>query len=117
MAKAALKAVDDKFGSPTYTMDISEGMAELIETRAYGLYHMVNTGDPASRFEVAKAILLSAGIESCDVVPVSSAEFPLPAARPRMEAGRNCQLALRGWKWMRPWQEALDAYVKQLEAG
>ena len=109
-----LKIVDDKFGSPTYTVDISVGMANLIETGLYGAYHMVNTGAPASRYEVAQEILKHAGITTCELLPVSSAEFPLPAPRPRMEAGRNYQLALRGMQWMRPWKDAMAEYVGRL---
>ncbi len=106
-----LKAVNDKFGSPTYTVDISCGIERLVKTGVYGKYHMVNTGMPASRYEVAKRILECAQVHSCELLSVTSAEFPLPAHRPRMEAGRNYQLELRGWSWMRPWESALNEYV------
>jgi len=106
-----LKVVDDKFGSPTYTADISLGIARLIDTGFYGTYHMVNTGPPVSRFDLATEILAQAQVAGCRIVPVSSAEFPLPAPRPRMEAGRNYQLELRGLDWMRPWRQALSDYV------
>jgi dTDP-4-dehydrorhamnose reductase len=109
--KSELKVVDDKFGSPTYTRDFSCGLAKLVTTGQYGTYHMVNTGAPASRLEVARHIIEYAGIDTCRLLAVSSAEFPLPAPRPRMEAGRNYQLELRGWNWMRPWQAALQEYI------
>ncbi len=112
--RPSLKIVDDKFGSPTYTVDISQGMVNLIETKLYGTYHMVNTGPPASRYEVAREVLRCAGITSCELFPVSSDEFPLPAPRPRMEAGRNYQLDLRGLRWMRPWKDAIAEYVRDL---
>jgi dTDP-4-dehydrorhamnose reductase len=108
-----LKVVNDKFGSPTYTVDISAGMAQLIGTGLYGTYHMVNTGAAVSRFEVAQEILRVAGIGSCELVPVPSSEFPLPAHRPCMEAGRNYLLDLRALTWMRPWKEALAEYVER----
>ncbi len=109
--RSQLKIVDDKFGSPTYTVDMARGIMRLIETGMYGTYHMVNPGAPASRDEVAQKILEYAGVDTCELVPVSSAEFPLPAARPRMEAGRNYLLELHGWNWMRPWQIALREYI------
>jgi dTDP-4-dehydrorhamnose reductase len=112
--QATLKIVNDKFGSPTYTVDISRGIAHLIETGLYGLYHLVNTGKPASRYEVAEKILEYAGVSSCQLIPVSSAEFPQPATRPRMESGRNYQLELRGLSWMRPWEDALAEYIQEL---
>lgn len=39
-----LKAADDKIGSPTYTVDFSRCLADLIETGYYGLYHCTNKG-------------------------------------------------------------------------
>jgi dTDP-4-dehydrorhamnose reductase len=114
---AELRAVNDKFGSPTYTVDLARGLNRLIETNLYGVYHMVNPGSAPSRYEIAEFALKSAGITTCRVVPVSSSEFPLPAHRPRMEAGRNLHLHLLGFDWMPPWQDALRRYVSDLGQG
>ncbi len=113
-ARPEIKAVNDKFGSPTYTVDLAHGILRLIETELYGLYHMVNANGCASRYEVAREILHYAGVRGCAVVPVSSAEFPLPAPRPRMEAARNYHLELLGLDLMRDWHSALCAYLKRL---
>ncbi len=110
--KGSINVVDDKFGSPTYTRDISRGIERLIKTGLYGTYHMVNTGGYCSRFEFAQAILKYAGITTCEVHPVSSASFPLLAPRPRMEAARNYSLELHGWNWMPAWRNALEGYIK-----
>lgn len=107
-----LSVVDDKFGSPTYTSDISGGVEKLWRSGLYGTYHLVNTGNYCSRYEFAQSILAYAGIEDCELVAVSSASFPLPAHRPRMEAARNYMLDLRGMNMMRPWRDALRAYVE-----
>jgi dTDP-4-dehydrorhamnose reductase len=107
-----LTIVDDKFGSPTYTYDISSGVEMLSRSGLYGTFHMVNTGDYCSRYEFAQAILSYAGIDDCELIPVSSARFPLPAHRPRMEAARNYNLELRGMNTMRPWRDALKAYIE-----
>jgi dTDP-4-dehydrorhamnose reductase len=107
-----LTIVDDKFGSPTYTRDISSGVEMLSRSGLYGTYHVVNTGQYCSRYEFAQAILSFAGIDNCELVPVSSAMFPLPAPRPRMEAARNYNLELRGMNSMRPWKEALKDYIE-----
>lgn len=109
-----LTIVDDKFGSPTYTHDISSTIEKLWQTGLYGTYNTVNTGGYCSRFEFAQKILEYAGVMTCQLEPVSSARFPLPAPRPRMEAARNYNLELRGLNWMRPWQEALKAYIQSV---
>ena len=110
--RSEVRVVNDKFGSPTYTVDFARGIMALIATGQYGVYHMVNTGQPASRYAVARAVLEYADITHCNLTTVSSAEFPLPAPRPRMEAGRNLAAELIGLPPMRPWQEALEEYVR-----
>lgn len=110
-SRPSLNIVDDKFGSPTYTVDLARGLLDLIETDLYGVYHMVGTGGYCSRLEYARAILEYANVQSCQLHPVKSAAFPLPAPRPRMEAGVNYHLELMGKNQIRPWREALHEYV------
>jgi dTDP-4-dehydrorhamnose reductase len=106
-----LKAVNDKIGSPTYTVDFSRCLTDLIETGYYGLYHCTNKGY-CSRFDVAKKIVELLG-RSADVTvePVSSAHFPLPAARARSEMSRNYKLELLCKDTMRHWEEGLKEYI------
>lgn len=106
-----LPVVNDKFGSPTYTVDLSRAAFNFIESGLYGKYHCVNEGC-ASRLEVAGEIIRIAGIKNCRLVPVSSAEFPLPAPRPRMEAMRNYHFDLLGLHLLREWREALEEYIR-----
>ena len=77
--KSVLKAVNDKIGSPTYTVDFSKSLTDLIETGYYGLYHCTNKGY-CTRFDVAKKIVDFMGRSDVIVEPVSSAYFPLPDA-------------------------------------
>jgi dTDP-4-dehydrorhamnose reductase len=107
-----LKAVNDKFGSPTYTYDFSRCVADLIETGFYGLYHCTNKG-VGSRFDVAKKIVEFMGRTDVAVEPVSSAYFPLPAARARSEMSRNYKLELLRIDSTRHWEEALKEYIQR----
>jgi dTDP-4-dehydrorhamnose reductase len=106
-----LKIVNDKFGSPTYTRDLARALIELTKTGWFGVYHSVNTGEPCSRYEFAIKILEYAHVTNCQLLPVSSAEFPLPAPRPRMEAALNMHARLLGLELMRPWTVALREYI------
>ncbi len=112
--RSSLKVVNDKFGSPIYTRDFAEAIKRIITTGQYGVFHAVNTGGPVSRFEIAQAILQFANITSCELFPVCSAEFPLPAPRPRMEAGRNLVMELLGMTPMRHWRVALQEYIQTM---
>lgn len=106
-----LRAVDDKFGSPCSTQDISRRCLELLATGQYGTYHAANAG-MCSRFEMAQAIVEFAGVTSCTVEPCASTEFPLPAPRPRMEAIDGLHARLIGLPEQRPWREALRDYIE-----
>ena len=106
-----LKAVSDKIGSPTYTYDFSKSLGDLIETGFYGLYHCTNKGY-ASRYTVAKKIVELIGRPDITVEPVSSAYFPLPAARARSEMSRNYKLELLGMSPVRNWEKALEEYIE-----
>ena len=108
--KRKLKAVNDKIGSPTYTLDFSRCLTNLIETGYYGLYHCTNKGY-CSRFDVAKKIIEFLGRSDVTVEPVSSAYFPLPAARARSEMSRNYKLELIKKDTTRNWEEALKEYI------
>jgi dTDP-4-dehydrorhamnose reductase len=108
--RTELKAVDDKFGSPTYAPDMLRLIKRLLGTGYHGLYHGVNRGT-CTRYDVA--LELRSILERPDVTiePVSSAFFPLPAPRARSEAMRNYKLELLGLDESRPWQDALREYV------
>jgi len=112
--RSELMVVNDKFGSPSYTKDLASAILRLIETDQYGTYHMVNTGAGCNRFQIAQKILEYAKIDTCRLIPCSSAHFPLPAPRPRMEASYNYSLELMGLQLMRPWQEALREYIENV---
>ncbi len=106
-----IKAVNDKIGSPTYTFDFSKALGDLIETGFYGLYHCTNKGY-ASRYNVAKKIVELIGRPDITVEPVSSAYFPLPAARARSEMSRNYKFELLGMNQVRNWEKALEEYIE-----
>jgi dTDP-4-dehydrorhamnose reductase len=113
-SKDQIPVVNDKFGSPTYTVDLSRGMLEVIKKGRYGLYHMVNSGS-CSRYDIARKIKEYLKKDKVLIKPISSSQFPLPAPRPDSEAAENKNLKLIGLgDIMRPWEEALRDYLKQL---
>jgi dTDP-4-dehydrorhamnose reductase len=106
--RTRLEAVDDLVGSPTYALDLLVGIRRLMETGAYGVYHMANSGW-CTRYACALAIRDALGRPDVEVVPVPSDHFPLPVPR-RSEALRSLKLEPLGLA-MRPWQDALREYV------
>lgn len=110
-----ITAVDDKFGSPTYAAHLAAALLKLVETGDYGTYHMGNEGS-ASRYEIAQLVNEQLG-RPYEVVPVSSAHFPLPAPRARSEALDNMVLRLQGRAWMPDWKSAIREYLERDWAG
>ena len=108
-AKGPLRVVDDQLGSPTYAEDLAGGLIELVERAAAGLYHLANRG-AASRYALARFALDAAGFADLEIQPVKTLDFPLPAPRP-LYTVLDCARAARLGAELRPWQEAVRAYL------
>jgi len=108
-----LSSANDKFGSPTWTQDLSIRILELLETEEYGLYHVTNRGI-ASRYEYVKCIVEAFDLNT-SVEPVDSSAFPRSASVPNCEALDNLNCKFLGLPPMEPWQEAIHRYVRSLQ--
>jgi dTDP-4-dehydrorhamnose reductase len=109
-----LRIVNDKLGTPTYTVDFARNLAVMIETSFYGLYNMVCGGE-TGRLEVAQELVRLLHLEeSVSIVPVSSDYFAKEYFAPRPDCERliNCKLRLRNLDMMRDWRFALHDYVR-----
>ncbi len=73
--------VNDRYGSPTYAPHLAAAIARLIQTGAYGTYHLAGAGG-ATWFAFAKALYQSLGLGD-HLTPVVSGHFLQPAQRPR----------------------------------
>jgi dTDP-4-dehydrorhamnose reductase len=105
-----LRIVDDQQGSPTYADDLAAALRKLAErSNASGLFHLGGAGC-TTRFRWAQEILVLAGLD-VQVVPASSAEFPLPAQRPANSC-LDCSKAAGLGVELPPWQDALARYVR-----
>jgi dTDP-4-dehydrorhamnose reductase len=102
--RPAIDVVQDKWGSPTGVRDLASGLRRLMEEDHRGVVHCVNEGEPASRVDVARAVVEAAGLRTT-IHPVSSDRFPDLAPRPAMEAARSERTA----GWLQPWPAALRA--------
>lgn len=105
-------AVDDKWGTPTYTYDFAMNLFLLLETKKYGLYHMVCEGK-GTRYDVAEEILSICNRQDIKLTRVGSDFFGKEyfAPRPYSEMMVNARLSELGINQMRPWQEALHNYI------
>ena len=107
-----LTVVDDQIGSPTYTADLAELLADMVETEKYGVYHATNEGF-CSWADFAKEIFRQAG-KDVTVTPVPSTEYPTKAARPKNSRMSKASLDRAGFHHLPTWQDALGRYLKEL---
>ncbi len=112
--KPELPIVADQFGTPTYTVDLVNAIAEIIGTGLYGVYHVSNRGE--TNWEgFAKAILAKTNLSHVPVTPITSDDyaqrFSSPTKRPPYSVMRRYALELMGRDTLRPWEDALDAFL------
>ncbi len=107
-----LHVVTDRLGTPTYTYDFAMNLFQLLETKAYGTYHMVCEG-AGSRHDVALELVRICKQHDVVVEPVTSEYFKdvYFAPRPVSEMMINANLEKLGINFMRPWRAALEEYV------
>lgn len=110
----SVTVVADQIGSPTYTYDLAQFLIELVQTEKYGVYHASNTGS-CSWYEFAKAIFEESGIP-IRTEPCTTEQFPRPAPRPAYSVMDHSAIRQNGFKDLRPWREALRAFLKELKA-
>lgn len=109
-----VRVVNDQIGTPTYTLDLSRLLVDMIETEKYGYYHATNEGGYISWFDFTKEIYRQAGLKTI-VLPVTTKEYGLSkAARPFNSRLDKSKLLAAGFKPLPTWQDALSRYLKEI---
>lgn len=108
---AAVRVVDDQVGSPTYAPHLASALVRLIETVAYGTYHLAGMGQ-TSWFGLTRELYRRLGIAT-PVEPVKTSEFPRPAPRPMFSALTTLQSPCIV---LPPWQAGIAEYAARIHA-
>ncbi len=108
-----VRVVNDQIGTPTYTLDLSRLLADIIETDKYGFYHATNEGGYISWYEFCCEFYRQYGLKT-KVVPVTTAEYGLSIAkRPYNSRLDKSKLIAEGFEPLPTWQDAVDRYLKE----
>src|SRR5258706_14348486 len=106
-----IKAVADKFSTPTYNRDLAQILLALIAHNARGIVHACNRGG-ASPLQLTSEVVRLAGIENVGITPLKMADMQWPAARPRYNVLSTASVEALGIM-PRPWQEAMKDFVAE----
>jgi dTDP-4-dehydrorhamnose reductase len=103
-----LTVVDDIRMSPTYTLDVAEGVESLFTQQAWGLHHLTNAGS-VSWYGFASKILELTGVEA-NLEATLSSDRPTRARRP---ANSALSTSNPGSDSLREWEDALKSYLSE----
>lgn len=110
-----VRVVCDQIGTPTYTLDLSRLLVDMIETDKYGYYHATNEGGYISWYDFTVEIFRQAGYTT-KVIPVTTEEYGLSkAARPFNSRLNKDKLTANGFERLPSWQDAVARYLKEIE--
>ena len=108
-----LYIVNDKLGTPTYTMDFAKNVKLILESKLWGLYNLVCEGN-TSRVNVAKEMLKFLNLDKeINIEEVNSDYFKSTyfAPRPNSEQLINRKLKILNMDIMRNWKISLQEYL------
>lgn len=120
-----LRVVVDQVGSPTWTKDLANATTALVERSqtsddVMGLYHYANSGViswydfAVAIFEEARSLGLPVAIKR--VMPITTAEYPLPAPRPAYSSLSNRRIADTLGATPVHWRESLRAMMAEWQS-
>ncbi len=112
--KEQLGVIFDQVGTPTYARDLARAIMTAIEKGVVpGVYHFSNEG-VISWYDFTKAIHRLAGINTCRVKPIHTAEYPTPAHRPHFSVLDKTKIKQTYGIEVPYWEESLKECVEQL---
>ena len=110
-----VRVVNDQIGTPTYTLDLSRLLVDMVETDKYGYYHATNEGGYISWYDFCCEFYKQYGLTT-NVIPVTTAEYGLSkAARPFNSRLNKSKLVESGFKPLPDWKDAVKRYLAEAE--
>ena len=108
-----VRVVYDQIGTPTYTLDLSRLLVDMVESEKYGYYHATNEGGYISWYDFCCEFYRQYGLTT-KVIPVTTREYGLSkAARPFNSRLDKSKLIKAGFEPLPTWQDAVRRYLKE----
>ena len=110
-----VRVVNDQIGTPTYTLDLSRLLIDMVETEKYGYYHATNEGGYISWYDFCVEFYKQYGLTT-NVIPVTTEEYGLSkAARPFNSRLDKSKLVESGFTPLPDWKDAVRRYLTEAE--
>ncbi|WP_294628916.1 dTDP-4-dehydrorhamnose reductase [uncultured Bacteroides sp.] len=110
-----LGVVFDQIGTPTYANDLARAIYTIINKGIVrGVYHFSNEG-VCSWYDFTLAIHRLAGITSCKVTPLHTAEYPAKANRPAYSVLDKTKIKTTFGLDIPHWEESLKRCLEEIE--
>jgi len=114
--KPELGVIFDQIGTPTYARDLAVAIFAAINQGVQpGVYHFSNEG-VISWYDFTKAIHRIAGITTCHVRPLHTAEYPTPANRPHYSVLDKTKIKQTYGIEVPYWEESLEECIGKLKS-
>lgn len=115
--KREIRVVMDQHGCPTSSQDLARALlcAANLMVRSFvvGTYHFCNAGS-TTWFDFANAIFEMRDCPPPRVVPITTADFPTAARRPRRSVLNTNSFQLAFGVEPRPWRDALKGTMERI---
>ena len=112
--KSDLGVIFDQIGTPTYARDLATVIMTAINQGIQsGIYHFTDEG-VCSWYDFTKAIHRIAGITSCRVRPLHTAEYPTPACRPHYSVLDKTKIKQTYGVEIPYWEDSLRECIAEL---
>ena len=109
-----LGVIFDQVGTPTYAHDLATAIMTAIDKGIKpGVYHFSNEG-VTSWYDFTKSIHRLAGINTCQVSPLHTAEYPTPASRPAYSVLDKTKIKAAYGIEIPHWEESLAKCIAKL---
>ncbi|MBU4350185.1 sugar nucleotide-binding protein, partial [bacterium] len=118
-----VKVVEDQWGSPTYTMDLTGAILKTMEddSVSYGIYHFTNEGITnwyefaMTIYKKAKRLGLIESNKKVEIKPIKTEDYPTAARRPKYSVLSKEKIKKVFDLKLRDWDKALEDFLVSLK--